>query len=810
MMLLRSAISICVLFLTVASATAQVAKTGPIAALNDTVNLSTTDRANGTFQLTGTWVGTIQFEATVDGATWVALTVAPVPTAAAVSSATGNGLWTYSGAFVTIRARASAWTSGTATATALSTAAGGGGGGGGAAGSVTQGTNPWLTSVTAALPAGTNVIGHIICDSGCSGSGGTSSTFGAAIPAAGTAAGLSDGTNMQAPRVFDVDTGGGTQYVTGVNLRIGASGGSVEGGTSSNPVRTDPTGTTTQPVSGTVTANAAQSGTWTVQPGNTANTTAWKVDGSAVTQPVSGTVTTTPPSNASSNVAQFGGTNVTTGTGAGGAGIPRITVSNDSSFTANDTTTASTALGSANATINVALAGQVAVAFQLQSGGTGIYTVTPQCSYDGGTLYNTNGYIQDPVTGVVTLTAVIASAQATTNYPVMCPQGTSHVQMKVTAYTSGTANWLARATSGTWPGIVWGKVTTSAPTYTTGLIDTLSLNTSGGLRVDGSGVTQSVNVAQIAGTNTVTGGVAGLIAVGGNVANAGTATANPVPVGGIFTTTPATLTTGQTATLQFTAAQNAKHDLTTIAGTAPTTVGKIDVKGADGDVFVRQATATNLNAAVVGTGTAGSPAGNILTVQGVASMTKFLVTPDSVALPANQSVNVAQMNGVTTTMGNGVAGTGVQRVAIASDNTVLPGVGAGATGSAVPANAVYIGANVGANTTGVIGCGSSVVYDAATSGSTQLVAISGSTTIYVCGYSIIAAGTVNVKLVYGTGTNCATSPANITPAYQLTAQTGLVDGSPFFRGLKTTASQALCINASGAVAAQAIVYYTQF
>ena len=32
-----------------------------------------------------------------------------------------------------------------------------------------------------------------------------------------------------------------------------------------------------------------QSGTWTVQPGNTANTTAWKMDGSAVTQPVSGT-----------------------------------------------------------------------------------------------------------------------------------------------------------------------------------------------------------------------------------------------------------------------------------------------------------------------------------------------------------------------------------------------------------------------------------------------------------------------------------------------------------------------------------------
>ena len=34
----------------------------------------------------------------------------------------------------------------------------------------------------------------------------------------------------------------------------------------------------------------------------------------------------------SANIAQFGGTNLSTGTGAGGAGIPRVTVSNDSTF----------------------------------------------------------------------------------------------------------------------------------------------------------------------------------------------------------------------------------------------------------------------------------------------------------------------------------------------------------------------------------------------------------------------------------------------------------------------------------------------
>lgn len=70
---------------------------------------------------------------------------------------------------------------------------------------------------------------------------------------------------------------------------------------------------------------------------------------------------------------------------------------------------------------------------------------------------------------------------------------------------------------------------------------------------------------------------------------------------------------------------------------------------------VTQATATNLNAAVVGTGTAGSATGGVLTIQGVAAMTKLLVTPDAVALPANQSVNVAQVGG-TNTVTAGVSG----------------------------------------------------------------------------------------------------------------------------------------------------------
>ncbi len=67
-------------------------------------------------------------------------------------------------------------------------------------------------------------------------------------------------------------------------------------------------------------------------------------------------------------------------------------------------------------------------------------------------------------------------------------------------------------------------------------------------------------------------------------------------------------------------------------------------------------------------------------------------------------VNISQMNAVAVTMGNGIAGTGVQRVAIASDNSAIAGMGAGAAGSAVPANAEFGGARAAiANPTNATG-----------------------------------------------------------------------------------------------------------
>jgi hypothetical protein len=72
---------------------------------------------------------------------------------------------------------------------------------------------------------------------------------GAAVPASAAFIGISDGTNLVGARGFDLDSGAGFEYNLGVSLRIPGSGGSVAGGTVTNPLRVDVTGTTTQPVS---------------------------------------------------------------------------------------------------------------------------------------------------------------------------------------------------------------------------------------------------------------------------------------------------------------------------------------------------------------------------------------------------------------------------------------------------------------------------------------------------------------------------------------------------------------------------------
>lgn len=83
--------------------------------------------------------------------------------------------------------------------------------------------------LTGAIPAGNNNIGDVDV---------------ASLPA-GSQAGV-------AAKTSDYDSGAGTDTVPMQGIALPASGGAVQGGTNANPIRTDPTGTTSQPISGIV------------------------------------------------------------------------------------------------------------------------------------------------------------------------------------------------------------------------------------------------------------------------------------------------------------------------------------------------------------------------------------------------------------------------------------------------------------------------------------------------------------------------------------------------------------------------------
>ncbi|HEY6329417.1 MAG TPA: hypothetical protein VI756_08765 [Blastocatellia bacterium] len=134
----------------------------------------------------------------------------------------------------------------------------------------------------------------------------------------------------------------------------------------------------------------------------------------------------------------------------------------------------------------------------------------------------------------------------------------------------------------------------------------------------------------------------------------------------------------------------------------------------------------------------------------------------------------------------------------------------GATGSAVPSKAAYVGAVSSGNVTGVIQGDTTVSVAVSTATTTQLVALSSGKKIYVTSFSIIAAGTGNIQFEYGTGTNCGTGPAALTGNYNLTAQVGLAQGSGLGPILVVPAGNALCVITSAAVGMAGHVTFTQF
>lgn len=202
--------------------------------------------------------------------------------------------------------------------------------------------------------------------------------------------------------------------------------------------------------------------------------------------------------------------------------------------------------------------------------------------------------------------------------------------------------------------------------------------------------------------------------------------------------------------------------------TTPANCGAVKAGNSAGTTDVAQVvTDPNVLAAVQ----AAVPAGtNLIGKVGIDQTTPG--TTNLVALAANQSVNVAQVNGVTTSTGTGAVGTGTQRVAVGTDTATVAGstpaaAGLGATGSAVPSGAQLAGvldAAGGTNMLGLAGdpCQTSVkttvLFTLATAA--VKVAITGVSAkkIYVCQYYLNNNAADSVAIFEATtATTCATA-----------------------------------------------------
>jgi hypothetical protein len=381
-------------------------------------------------------------------------------------------------------------------------------------------------------------------------------------------------------------------------------------------------------VAGTLTVAThavTQSGTWTVQPGNTANTTAWKVDGSAVTQPVDSELTT-------ADLDTGAGTDTRAVVGLAGAasgGAVLVQATSGGALKADVTTVAGTATDT-NSGVKSAGTQRVVLA-------TDQPQLTNALKVDGSA-------VTQPVSGTVSVNTHDVGSITTAVTP-----GTGAANLgkaEDTAHTSGdtgVAAWAVRRDANT------------SLVDTTGDYAPLQVDATGSLKVAiisgaGSGGTALAdNAAFTPGTTSFT-------PIGGEVDDTGSTDATENSAGAVRMTvkraihvnlrdaTGAELSVGG-GTQYDEDAVSAGAEKVTMAGVVRRDTAASS-SGTDGDISTLATDATGRLWAHVGT----VDGGTITTVSTV--------------------TNLAQLGGTAVAMNTGVRAAGVQRVTIATDDVV--------------------------------------------------------------------------------------------------------------------------------------------
>ena len=140
------------------------------------------------------------------------------------------------------------------------------------------------------------------------------------------------------------------------------------------------------------------------------------------------------------------------------------------------------------------------------------------------------------------------------------------------------------------------------------------------------------------------------------------------------------------------------------------------------------------------------------------------------------------------------------------------GKSVGTFGATAPGSGVAIGGIGSGNLNPIIQADSSAKINTSSATTTQLIAGSSGQKIYVTRWDVIAGGTGNITLEYGTQTTnpCDTGTTTLTGAYPLVAQAGISNGGGLGSIYTIPAGNALCAVTSAAVQMSGSVSYTRF
>ncbi len=476
-----------------------------------------------------------------------------------------------------------------------------------------------------------------------------------------------------------------------------------------------------------------------------------------------------------------------------------------------------------------------------------------------------------------------------------------------TSANQPTNSAIGGTTSGQTGNLHMGAVTSAAPSYTTGQTDPLSLNLSGGLRVDGSGVTQPVSAASLplpSGAATSANQSTEITSLGTIATNSGTeataanqttgntslstiatnsgtqaTAANQTTIitditrpqgviaaatapsymslgGGVYNSGGVSLSNGQSAALQFNSAgallvsgaaggtsladegaftqgTTAATPLSALYATSITnlTAGQAGAVRSTNDRKLMvdtpniEAALTAATAPTYGVGILGQYNSTAPTLTSAQTAALQLTSAGSLhtwvdntlaALMAADAISTSTLASMSPVGSLGLLwnGTTYDRQKEAGVTGAAMVGGMGAVGSTFAGNPLVGGAlgsgATGGEINGLIQADTSTPINVSTATTTQLVALSSGRKIYVTSYDVVAGGTGNITFEYGTGSNCATGTTALTGAYNLTAQNGIAKGNGEGPVLVVPAGNALCVLTSAAVQMSGSVATAQF